>query len=150
MKVLLLEDQEIRFETVINDLRQGLKSNGYQLIVKNTWKEAFKEYKVFKDSIDLVIIDIRGPDEGDGNKPPEYDKPIGINLYHQIHMVDPKQKVLFWTVLDKDQIEKYGVIVKNDEHVSKTADIETVLRKVDKNLNTNMSEKYRDNWNDYL
>lgn len=141
MHILIVEDQDKRFYSIIKRLNQFLKAldKNNLLIVKNNYNDALQYFKDNEQKIDLVLLDVRMPN---GEDPLNVDDTnTGIKLYNEIKKVKEKQKVLFWTILKRDELEEKGVSIDENDYIEKTADYIRFFSKIDNKIGTNMSEQ---------
>jgi CheY-like chemotaxis protein len=70
---ILLVDDEDRIIDVCSEL---LKTMGYDVLIAKSGKEAIEAYRINKDDVDMVILDMIMPDMSGGET---YDKLLGTN-----------------------------------------------------------------------
>jgi DNA-binding NarL/FixJ family response regulator len=142
MKILIVEDQDRRFFTIIDRLRKFCRGlpNPYEIVVHEDWRRGLEYFAENEKDISLVILDVRMPRGGkDDEGGLESEKTTGVYVYNRIMKIKPRQTVLFWTVLSKKELEDEGIPVTDESYVDKDADFAMFFGKVDGLLGTDFS-----------
>ena len=145
MIILLIEDQENRFYTIINRLNELLEetNSGYTLKSYKNWKKGLDFFKENLDSIKLVILDVWMPrNEKYEVTDTEKDKTTGLDVYKTMLKEKDDVKVIFWTVLSKSEIEEHGIEVNDSNYVPKISDFSSLFSKIDDILGTKLAEHW--------
>jgi DNA-binding NarL/FixJ family response regulator len=151
MIILIIEDQDKRFYTIIQRLKTYARrsKNGYKIIVKNNYKDSINFYSQNYENIGLVVLDVRMTgninDEIVGT---QNDKAIGIKIYHEIKKKKENQEIIFWTVLSKGQLEEEGIVVDDDKYIVKSSDFFIFFSKIDNCLQSNFAEMFEGEFED--
>ena len=164
-KVLIIEDQAIRFGTIISRLDKLLseKNARYKLIVESSWVDALKKYRKSPRAYALIILDVRMPavyldemvlsENGKRVPLPSIHRKItdfnsgtttGFEVYHQIKEIRPNQEILFWTVLNKSEFIDAGIDIDNKYYVGKDADYYSFFEKLDEILELGLTDLFLD------
>jgi len=96
MVKILVMDNEL---DTLSSVKTILEKEKYEIVCANTGQRAINEVKTKK--FDLIILDIRMPDI------------LGWDVFQRVMEINPKQKVIFLSVLDvpqewKKKLEIYG------------------------------------------
>ena len=112
--LLLAED-----ETEVREFTKNLlKEYGYKVITAIDGQDAINEFKVFKDKIQLVLLDVIMPNKN------------GKEVYDEIKQIKPDIKVLFMSGYPADIIQKHGIIEKGLAYIEKPASPTKLLKKI--------------------
>ena len=117
--VLLAEDEiELRELT-----KRILEEYGYQVITAADGQNAIDEFKVHKNEIQLVLLDVIMPNKS------------GKEVYEEIKQIKSDIKVLFMSGHPAEVIHKQGILEKGFAYIKKPASPTKLLRKIREVLN---------------
>jgi DNA-binding NarL/FixJ family response regulator len=146
MDILIVEDQDKRFYSIINMFKTLIDSNysDFNIVVKNNWLEAIQYYETNSKNIRLVVLDVRMPKDENNGYALE-DKNTGIEIYRKIKQINKDQDIIFWTILTKSELEDEGIKLVDDDYILKSSDFRSFFGKIDNKLGTNISQILEDN-----
>lgn len=149
MKILIIEDQERRFRRVTERLKDFLmKTNsGYDLVVKDDWREGVEYYQRDPDQIELVILDMRMPRSVvDETETTMSDKHTGSNVYSIMKNRKQNQKFIFWTVLSQHELMEEGIDANDGNYSDKLNSFTQLFSKIDVLIGTKLTEYIENNY----
>ena len=112
--VLLAED-----ETAVREFtKELLEESGYTVIEAIDGQDAIKKFKVYKNEIQFVLLDVIMPNKN------------GKEAYDEIRQIKPDIKVLFMSGHPADIIHKHGIIEKEFAYIEKPASPTKLLIKI--------------------
>ena len=112
--MLLAEDEtEVREFT-----KHLLEENGYQVIEAIDGQDAINKFKVNKNEIQFVLLDVIMPNKS------------GKDVYDEIKQIRPDIKVLFMSGYPADIIQKHDILEKRFAYIEKPASPTKLLRKI--------------------
>jgi PAS domain S-box-containing protein len=119
--VLLAEDEtEVRVFT-----KHLLEEYGYKVMTAADGQDAIDQFKVYKNEIQLVLLDVIMPNKS------------GKEVYDEIKQITPDIKVLFMSGYPADIIQKHDITEKGFAYIEKPASPTKLLRKIREVLDKN-------------
>ena len=117
--VLLAED-----ETAVREFtKKLLEEYGYKVIEAIDGQDAINKFKVYKNEIQFVLLDVIMPNKN------------GKEVYGEIKQIRPDIKVLFMSGYPADIIQKHDIIENGFAYIEKPASPTKLLRKIREVLN---------------
>ena len=112
--ILLAED-----ETEVREFTKNLlKEYGYKVITAVDGQDAINKFKVYKNEIQFVLLDVIMPNKN------------GKEVYDEIKQIRPDIKVLFMSGYPANIIQKHDIIEKGFAYIEKPASPTKLLRKI--------------------
>ncbi|HEX8949973.1 MAG TPA: ATP-binding protein, partial [Dissulfurispiraceae bacterium] len=99
-------------------MRDVLERYGYKVLMALDGVDAIRKYTEYKDSIDMVILDVVMPRKN------------GKEVYDHIKSMSPGLKALFMSGYTQDILTSRGIYEENLEFISKPLEINTLMLKV--------------------
>ncbi len=95
-----------------------LEENGYQVIEAIDGQDAINKFKVNKNEIQFVLLDVIMPNKN------------GKEAYDEIKQISPDIKVLFMSGYPADIIQTHEILEKELAYIEKPASPTKLLRKI--------------------
>jgi len=112
--VLLAED-----EVAVREFTKNLlKEYGYNVLTAVDGQDAINEFKIYKNKIQIVLLDVIMPNKN------------GKKAYEEIMQIMPDIKVIFMSGYPGDIIYKQGIIEKGFAYIEKPVSPAKLLRKI--------------------